>query len=33
MNDKSQPQAVTAAEYEEQISLFREKLGWVREYL
>jgi hypothetical protein len=33
MSERSQAQAPSAADYEEQISLFREKLGWVREYL
>jgi hypothetical protein len=33
MNDRSQSHAATAADYESQLSLFREKLGWVREYL
>jgi hypothetical protein len=33
MAEKNPTQVVTAAEYQERISQFREKLAWVRDYL
>jgi hypothetical protein len=33
MAEKHPTQAATAAEYQERITLFREKLAWVRDYL
>lgn len=33
MAEKINGSAVTAAQYQEQLAEYREKLGWVREYL